>query len=74
MKLKLLAAVIMTSLMMGCETAPVQDGAATDAQNEQSMDATSGGLNTLGDSSGSALSDAQQAGVSYEKNAITRKK
>jgi peptidoglycan-associated lipoprotein len=71
MKLKLLAAVIMTSLMMGCETAPVQDGAATDpTQNEQSTDATSGGLNTLGDSSGSALSGAQQAGVSYEKNAI----
>ncbi|MBI3188966.1 MAG: peptidoglycan-associated lipoprotein Pal [Gammaproteobacteria bacterium] len=71
MKYKLLAAVIMTSLIMGCETTPVQDGSATDAtQGEQSMDATSGGLGSMGDSSGTALSGAQQAGVSYDRNAI----
>jgi peptidoglycan-associated lipoprotein len=71
MKLKLLAAVMMTSLMMGCETAPVQDGTATDqTQGEQSGDATTGGLNGMNGSGGSALSGAEQAGVSYEKNAI----
>lgn len=69
MKYKLLSAVIMTSLMMGCETTPVQDGATDPTQGEQSMDATAGGLNTMGDSSGTALSGVQ-AGVSYDRNAI----
>ena len=68
MKLKLLAALIMTGMMLGCETAPVQE-AATDA-NQGATDASTGGLNAQSGSGGTALSGAQQAGVSYDKNAI----
>ena len=70
MKLKLLVAVMMTGLMMGCETAPVQDQATTDQQAEQGVDATAGGLNAANASGGTALTGAQQASVSYDKNAI----
>ena len=68
MKLKLLAALIMTGMMLGCETAPVQD-TATDA-NQGATDASTGGLNAQNGSGGTALSGAQQASVSYDKNAI----
>lgn len=70
MKLKLLVAVMMTSLMMGCETAPVQDQTGTtDQQAEQGVDASAGGLNAANASGGTALAGAEQA-VSYDKNAI----
>ena len=64
MKLKLLAALMMTGMIMGCETTPVQDTSALDQKPDDS--ATTGGLNSQGGSGGAALAGA----VSYDKNAI----
>lgn len=69
-QLKLLSAVMAAGLLVACETAPVQSDAADPNQTEQSSDATSGGLNNANASGGTALSGAEQAGVSYAKGAI----
>ena len=56
MKLKLLAALIMTGMILGCETAPVQD-TTTDA-NQGATDATAGGLNAQSGSGGTEIGRA----------------
>ena len=70
MKVKLLAALIVAGMMIGCETTPVQDANTDSTKNQQDASATTGALNVQNGSDGTALSGKQQAGVSYEKNAI----
>ncbi len=74
MKFKLLLAVLITTLLMGCDPAQVKDGDSASSANGStaagSSDATqTGGINGANGSDGTAMAGVEN-NVSYERNAI----